>query len=94
MKRASFGPWLRLQRQNVGLSTRALARLCGVAPSHISEIESGFHPASERVATLFSLHLKRDRDEMLLRAGHVPPDIVTLLGENPQLCARLRQQSL
>ncbi len=93
MKHAQFGGWIRERREYRGLSLRALAKTCGFASSHLCEIEGGDHLPSVRVATLLALHLNLDRDEVLLRARHVPPDIQTLLEENPRLCSRLREMA-
>lgn len=91
MKQKPLGEFLRDSRREKHLTQRQLAALCGVAFSHICEIENGRHPSPRNeLLSLMALHLSLDPDLLFLKAGRVPPDISTFLQENPQWCVVVR----
>lgn len=89
----TFGRWIREHRTSQGVSLRQMASHCALEPSYVSKVERDIERASSRVALLFASQLRLDKDEALLRAGHIPLDIQELLRECPQRCQELRDKT-
>ncbi|RYG55745.1 XRE family transcriptional regulator [bacterium] len=86
-----FGTYIRQNREKAELSLAGLGRRVGVTPQHIFNIERGNVKATPVICIQLAIHLRLDSDEVMLMAGHTPPDVLTLLQENPQTgCALLR----
>ena len=81
---------LREAREANGQSLRGAARELGVDPSYLCRVESGERSPSaglsERAESLYGL----DSDVVALSAGRVPPDVVEILRQNPELLAEIR----
>ncbi len=87
----AFGPYLRRLRQARRMSQRELAERVGVTFPYISKIENGRVPPPNagtliRIAAVLAV----DPDEMLVRAGKPPPDLVHRLSTDLALVKRLR----
>jgi transcriptional regulator with XRE-family HTH domain len=78
-----FGQILRKLRNQSGLGIKRLAPELNVSYTYLSKLENGeINPSAdlvERVAEYFDY----DRDALLLSAGKIPPEILTILRENP-----------
>jgi transcriptional regulator with XRE-family HTH domain len=78
-----FGEILRQLRVERGQGIKTLAPELGVNYSYLSKLENGnIGPSAEfvgRVANYFNY----DRNRLLLSAGKVPEEILTILRENP-----------
>ena len=81
---------LREAREANGQSLRGAARELGVDPSYLSRVETGERSPSvalrERAESLYGI----DSDLMALSAGRVPPDVVEIFRQNPELLAEIR----
>ena len=87
----TLGEFLRDARREKQLTQRQLAASCGVAFSHICEIENGRHPSPrDELLLLLAQHLSLDSDLLFLKAGRTPTDISCFLQENPHWCAVVR----
>ena len=78
----AFGPWLRKQRVGRGFSQQELADHLGISAAHLSRVEGGEKRLSEealrRVADLLGLAV----DEVALRAGVVPSEMITVVARH------------
>lgn len=89
-----FGPRLRELRRQAGLSQRELAEKIGVNFSYLSKIESGaMPPPSEEVILKLAEALKTDKDELMILAGKIPPDIAQIL-KNRKALQLLRSERI
>lgn len=79
-----FGDILRQLRSERGQSIKTLAPDLGVDYSYVSKLENhAIMPSPElvgRVADYFNY----DRDKLMLSAGKVPEEILTILREHPE----------
>lgn len=91
-----IGKFLEAKRHEKSLSRRALARRCGVSPSHLQRIERGGAPVSTALANRLARHLECDADYVQIMAGRFPADLLFYLQQHPDTCldtcARLRAQ--
>ncbi len=83
---------LRELRTQQGRSLRGAARDLSVDPAHLSRLERGEKKASdgllERAANYYDVSL----EELERARGEVPPDVVAILLENPELIEQLREK--
>lgn len=87
-----FGLYLRQRREEAQLSLSQLGQKTGVTRQHIFNLEMGDTRPTAEFCTKLAHALKIDSDVVLLMAGHTPPDVLSLLQENPQAgCAILRR---
>ena len=88
----AFGPYLRELRKSRRMSQRELAERVGVTFPYISKIENGQEPPpnAERLQGIASV-LAVDPDEILVRAGKAPPDLVRRLSRDLTFVKRVRR---
>jgi transcriptional regulator with XRE-family HTH domain len=75
---------LREKRLAKGLSLRRFAKLAGVSPTYISQIENGHFdpPTAERVQRMADI-LDEPADALIARAGRVPGDLPAIIQDRP-----------
>ena len=71
---ASFGRYLRAQRQLAQLSLRQLAELARVSNPYLSQIERGLHQPSIAGVTALAKALNVSADVLLAQAAGIEPD--------------------
>jgi transcriptional regulator with XRE-family HTH domain len=75
-----FGARLRELRTTAGLTLARLADRCNIDFTYLSKIENGvLPPPSEKVISQLATVLNADKDELLILAGKIPPDITDML---------------
>ena len=79
-----FGTWLRQQRSGRGFSQQELADHLGVSAAHLSRVESGEKRLSEDALRRVADLLGQAFDEVALRAGVVPADMVSIIARHAQ----------
>ena len=83
-KENSFGDRIRNLRGKRGVSIKNLATTLGVNYTYLSKIENNRSVPSgefiEKLARVFNC----DPEELKIRAGKIPEDIVTILREHPR----------
>lgn len=67
----SFGEYLQAARNAAGFKLREFAKLVGIAPSYLSDIENDRRVPSEDVLRKLARELKLDMTELLGRAGRM-----------------------
>lgn len=86
-KNKSFGSFVKDLRQNNGLSIKKLGSKLDINYSYISKIENNHSIPSknfiEKIAEIFGY----DKEELMLRAGKIPEDIIEILKYNPKATA-------
>jgi transcriptional regulator with XRE-family HTH domain len=83
---------LRELREARGESLRKAARELGVAPSYLSRIERGEKTPSAELRTRVAKYYEIEPDVLALADGAIPPDIVRILTEHPELIDRIRAE--
>jgi transcriptional regulator with XRE-family HTH domain len=87
MDNKNFGLILKELRQREGLSIKNLGSKLDINYSYISKIENDHSIPSEdfigKIAELFDY----DKEELMLRAGKIPDDIVDIIKQNPKEAA-------
>lgn len=81
MNENHFGDMLRMFRERVGLSQRALAEKAGIDTSYISRIERGERNATRSIALQLAEILKlsiEEADLWLISAGFISPRMQNL----------------
>jgi transcriptional regulator with XRE-family HTH domain len=78
-----FGEILRHLRKDSGLGIKKLAPVLGVDYSYLSKLESNVITPSPEVVGRVAKYFHYDYDRLLLSAGRVPDEILTILRENP-----------
>ena len=69
----SAGRVLRAAREAQKLSLRELGERAGLSATYLSRVENGLMPSPSACA-IVALALGLNADEILWRAGHLPPD--------------------
>jgi transcriptional regulator with XRE-family HTH domain len=79
-----FGQILRQLRKREGIGIKGLAPKLGVSYSYLSKLENDelgpYEVLVEKVASYF----QDDKDQLLISAGKVPPEILEILRNHPQ----------
>ncbi len=87
MENKKFGLILKQLRQKEGLSIKNLGSKLDINYSYISKIENDHSIPSEdfigKIAELFDY----DKEELMLRAGKIPDDILDIIKQNPKEAA-------
>ena len=79
--------FIKLRREQLGLSLRSVAGRCQVDPAYLSRVESSATPPSDALIGRLAGALAVPVDELLLLAGRVPPSLRTLLEREPHRVA-------
>ena len=72
---------------------REFARLLGVSPTHLSDVENDRRVPSEELLTKMASYLELDLDELLAAAGRVPEEARRFMENNPQAVSLFRRVS-
>ena len=79
----TFGGKIKFLRKRSGYSIKRLSSKLNVNYSYLSKIENGKSVPSEEFITKISEIFNCDKEELLLRAGKIPDDILEILKDNP-----------
>ena len=90
----TIGEVVRSLRLGKGMSLRALATEAGVSATYIDQIERGHRAPSAGIAAKLGAILGADPEWLLLLAGRVPNDILSMLRAEPELVQRIRESRL
>jgi HTH-type transcriptional regulator, competence development regulator len=88
----TFGGLLRQLRSKQGLGIKRLAPHLGVSYSYLSKLENEEVSPSEALVERIAAYFRYDRDQLLLVAGRVPPEILRILQENPEDAVELLRE--
>jgi transcriptional regulator with XRE-family HTH domain len=89
--RDSFGNKLRKLRIQTGIGLRELARLINTSPGYLSDVElERVPPPSEEVILRIAIALDADKNELLLAAKKVDPELSNYVAQQPQAADFLR----
>jgi transcriptional regulator with XRE-family HTH domain len=80
----TFGKLFRRLRSKTGLGIKRLAPELGVSYSYLSKLENNEMTPSEEFVHRAARYFKADRDQMLLSAGKIPPEVLRILREHPE----------
>lgn len=81
----SFGETVRAKRVAKGITLRDFARLLGVSPTYVSQIEQDkFSPPTEDRIVKMAQILHEDPDELLALAGRVAEDLPEIIRKHPR----------
>jgi transcriptional regulator with XRE-family HTH domain len=83
---------LRDLREGAGTSLREAARDLGVDPSYLSRVERGRKRPSAAILDRAASYYDVPRDGFSTADGELPPDIIEILRENPDLISRIRSE--
>lgn len=88
-----FGTWLKEKREQMGLTSRELARRANVSATYISRLETLNEKCVPSAPTMarISKALQIDEAVGLAAAGRVPPDLVNWLLESPDSWTKLQR---
>jgi transcriptional regulator with XRE-family HTH domain len=88
----SFGKTIREARMQAEITLRAFAKMIGVSPTYISQIERDeYAPPSESRIKKIAEVLNLDADELSALAQKTPPDLEKVFYEKPkEIAAFLR----
>jgi transcriptional regulator with XRE-family HTH domain len=78
-----FGVILKKLRLKKGYSIKSLSSQLNLNYSYISKLENNHSLPSEEFISKVSKIFDYDKEELMLRAGKIPEDIVNILRENP-----------
>ena len=89
-----FGDVLRKKRLAKGYSLRAFAKVVGVSPTYLSQVEQSNiqPPTAERVHRMAEL-LEENSDEWIALAGRVPQDLPGIIQEQPTEMSELLREA-
>lgn len=89
-KRETYGELTRRVREEKEFGLREFAKMIGVSPTYLSQVERGElpPPAEGRVVKTAEL-LDLDKDELLALAGRVATDLEDIIREKPKGAADL-----
>jgi len=83
----SLGTLLKSFRKKSGLSIKNLSNHLDVNYTYISKIENDKSMPSEEILSKIASIFNYDKEELLIRAGKIPEDIIDILRENPKEAA-------
>ncbi len=79
-----FGDILRELRTKEGVGIKRLAPELGVSYSYLSKLENNEIGPSKDLIDKIAKYFDYDRDQLLLAAGKIPPEILQILQDNPE----------
>lgn len=83
-----FGPYVRAQRTDRGITLRDFARRLSVSPTYVSQVErEQFSPPGEACVRRMAHVLGVDEDELLALAGRVADDLPEIIRTQPRVMA-------
>jgi transcriptional regulator with XRE-family HTH domain len=82
-KKHSFGKILKDLRKKKGLSIKKLGSELDITYSYISKLENCKSIPSNEFIEKVADHFGYDPEELLIRAGKIPEDILSILSNNP-----------
>ncbi len=80
----SFGAFLRKIRTEKGYSIKQLSPKLNVNYSYLSKLENGHSMPSEEFVDRISNVFEIEKEELMVRAGKIPNDVIEILQNNPQ----------
>jgi HTH-type transcriptional regulator, competence development regulator len=81
----SFGETVRRLREERKIGLRQFAKMLGVSPTYVSQIERGeLPPPAEDKVKAMAKFLGQDADELLLLAGRMPADLSGIVQRRPK----------
>jgi transcriptional regulator with XRE-family HTH domain len=81
----SFGPTVRVWREEKEIGLRRFAELVGMSATYLSKIERGdFPPPGEEKIKAIAYELGKDPDELLALAGRVASDLEEIIQQKPR----------
>jgi transcriptional regulator with XRE-family HTH domain len=87
----SFGNKLRRLRQEAGVGLRELARLVNKSPGYLSDVElERVPPPSQEVIIRIAIALDTDKNDLLMAAKKVDPELSDYVIKQPQAADFLR----
>jgi len=79
-----FGSFLRGLRQEKGYSLKRLANKMDINYTYLSKLENGHSTPSERFIERVVAVFHYDKEELLVRAGKIPDDVLRIISDNPK----------
>ena len=83
---------LRRLRQEQGRSLRTAAADIGIAPSQLSRLERGERKLGGNMSSRIASYYGVPPEAISLVRGDIPPDIIEIIRNNPELISRLRNE--
>lgn len=80
----SFGIFFKAARKNKGYSIKSLAQELNVNYTYLSKIENEHTVPSEEFIRNIARLFGYDEEELLVRAGRIPPDVIRIIRDNPK----------
>lgn len=96
MKKAtkrSFGSLLHKLRSKNGYSIKRLAQKLEVNYSYLSKLENGHSLPSEAFIKKIGVLFGYDNEELMVRAGKLPEDIINIISNNPKVAIDFLRKS-
>lgn len=97
----TFGDFIKLNREEMGLSVRALAVKLDISPVYLSDIERHHRPVTQTVLNKFKIvfNIQENEAELLqdivyLTRETVSPEIIRYLIANPEARQAIRKANL
>ena len=87
----TFGSWLRIERESLGLSRRLFGLQFDVTGQWIKFLESDEYVPNREFVARLATTLDADEDILLAQCGYMPHDLVDLLKQKPQLIRAILQ---
>ncbi len=88
----SFGLLLKELRKEKGLSIKKLGSQLDINYSYISKLENNHTTPSEDFIKKIAAIFDYDKEELMLRAGKIPDDIIEILRSNPKEAVKFLRQ--
>ncbi|MED5373168.1 MAG: helix-turn-helix transcriptional regulator [Myxococcota bacterium] len=79
-----FGDWIRTCRESRRESQRSLAAALNMSPSVLSRIENGSRAPSQDLLRRLAHHWGKDPDQLFLRAGVIPTNLLDRVQADPE----------
>lgn len=84
----TFGTILKKIRKSKGIGIKKLSSRLNISHGYISKIENNKSLPSEEFIRKISEIFDYDMEELMIRAGRIPEDILSILRENPKEAAK------
>ncbi|MFB5678787.1 helix-turn-helix domain-containing protein [Paenibacillus terreus] len=88
-----FGEYIKNLRKSIGFNQADVAMKVGITTSYLSKIEKGsVSPPSEEKLLQLAAVLQDDPNNIIFKAGKIPPDIRELIFQEPGVYEYLHQK--
>lgn len=94
IKARSLGKFLKKLRNEKGYSIKKMASELDIDYSYLSKIENSHSLPSDELVEKLGKFFKYDSEELMVRAGRLPEDVISIISNNPKTAIEFLRKNI